>query len=73
MFERSYNRIFDVYGASTRFRKYIIIDLTSKYRVQLHEHDWARDLVHAGVETHEHNSEIMAEIMEIHFGDDDEI
>ena len=50
-----------------------IIDLTSKYRVQLHEHDWARDLVHAGFETHEHNSEIMSEIMEIHFGDDNEI
>ncbi len=50
-----------------------IIDLTSKYRVQLHEHDWARDLVHAGFGTHEHNSEIMSEIMEIHFGDDDEI
>ena len=50
-----------------------IIDLTNKYRVQLHEHDWARDLVHAGFETHEHNSEIMSEIMEIHFGDDNEI
>jgi len=44
-----------------------IIDLTNDYRTQLHKDDWARDLVHAGVETHEHNSNILAEIMEIRY------